>query len=422
MPVVSDEVVSIHSLRLPEGDELSIPLSSASTEAGDIQHAIALYRELSKANEKAVDQFIPRWRAALGIPGSESILAMGYRIILLEMEEKPDPQLISFLRQFISFTRFRGADVHSKKPKEFPGAWDITIEGNSSFLNGLTDELAAMLVVIAADVNPQHAEIVSTATDIAAQLSEQLVDWSATPTVLPARPGRELERRFYGESSFVQLKDELRIHTVRIKSQLAKYRSAKGPTAWRQRHALQLPVRVDSPALLSAARRLRRIASDLLQRSPNNHLDAAITRFDQAAPNLILLRDIAEHMDEYSIGRGRRDIGNAEPSEVFSIVIEHDDVSIAARGQTLKVLATYEACLSLVNCLSEFSDHYALFYLMPIIADFDFGTFDGQRFVPVARDSETAEQSRQRALINQSRMQSNFKLPDKQCPECGEQL
>jgi hypothetical protein len=349
---------------------------------------------------------------------------MGYRIILLEVGEKPDPQLISFLRQFISFTRYQGASVYAKKPKDFPGTWDITIDGNSSFLNELTSELAAVLVLIAADISPQNADLMRTAAEITSQLRDQLVDWSTTPTVLPARPGRELSQRFYGESSFVQLKDELLIHEKRIKGHLAKYHGAKGPTAWRQRHALGLPIRVDSLALLSTARRLRRIASDLLQRLPNDHLDAAITRFDQTAPNLIVLRDIAEHIDEYSIGRGRRDVGNAEPAEVFSISIENYDVSISAREQTLKVLATYQACLSLIDCLSEFSDHYALFHLIPIVADFDFGAYDGQRLLPVARDSETVEQSQQRALIEEHRirMQANFKLPDERCSECGEQL
>jgi hypothetical protein len=81
---------------------------------------------------------------------------MGYRIILLEMEEKPDPRLVSFLGQFISYTRRQRASVHSKRPKKFPGIWDITIEGNSSFLNELTTELAVMLAVIATDIDPQN--------------------------------------------------------------------------------------------------------------------------------------------------------------------------------------------------------------------------------------------------------------------------
>jgi hypothetical protein len=320
---------------------------------------------------------------------------MGYRIILLEMEGRPDSQLVSFLQQFIAYTRSQGAGVHSKRPKEFPGTWDITVEGNSSFLNELTTGISAMLTVIAADIDPQNAEITYVASEITSQLVSQIVDWSSAPTVLPDRPGRELGQRISGESSFLQLKDELIIHKTRIKDHLSRHHKAKGATAWRQRDALQLPTRIDSLALLSTARRLRRIAIDLLKRVPNDHLDAAIGRFDQATPNLILLRDIAEHIDEYSIGRGRRDTGNVEPAEVFYITLEEDDVSITARGQTLKVLAAFESCVSLINCLSAFSDHYAIFYLMPLVADFDFGTYDGQRFVPVARESETVEQAEQ---------------------------
>lgn len=349
---------------------------------------------------------------------------MGYRIILLEMKEAPDSRIVSLLRQLASYTRHQGASVHSKRPKRFPGTWDITVEGNSSFLNELTTEIASILPVIANDIDPHHKEVMDVATDIISQLADQIVDWNSVPTVLPDRAGRELGQRISGESSFVQIKEELRIHKTRIKGNLSKYRSAKGPTAWHQRDTLRLPIRIDSLALLSTARRLRRIASDLAKRVPNDHLDAAINNFDQATPNLILLRNIAEHIDEYSIGRGKRDTRNTEPAEVFYIAIEDEDVSITARSQTLKMLAAHEACLSLINCLSAFKDHYALFHLLPMFADFDFGTYDGQRFVPVARDSETVEQSQQRALMNEARskMQSEFKLPEEWCPECGRQL
>src|SRR5581483_10125739 len=157
---------------------------------------------------------------------------------------------------------------------------------------------------------------------------------------------------------------------------------------------------------------------------PSRHLEKAISRFTLKVPGLVTLRDVAEHIDEYSIGCGRRDLRGTEPGEVFSIAIGLRDIEISARGQLLEALATHKACLALINCLGSDSDHRAIFHLIPVIADFDFMTYDGRRFVPVARDSETDEQSKERALLNghMHRIQSRLRLPNERCPECNEWL
>lgn len=70
-PVASDNVISSFGLRLPNGESLDIPQSSYATNAADRQRAIALYRSLSRGNEKAYDEFLAKWRAAYGEPGNE---------------------------------------------------------------------------------------------------------------------------------------------------------------------------------------------------------------------------------------------------------------------------------------------------------------------------------------------------------------
>jgi hypothetical protein len=354
--------------------------------------------------------------------------SMGYRIIAIEMPAEPVSQIVTFLRQFAAFAKFQGLDVFVQKPKEYPGIWDLTIEGNSSYLDEFTPEIirmaAVIAAVIAADIDPDSEDLKGTVTAIASQLSEQVVAWRDVPAITPARRGRELAQRLSGESSITQLKDELRIHETRIRRQLTRYRNVSGPTAWRQRHKLSLLLRVDCLALVGVARRLRRIASDLHRRLPSNHLYKAISRFDQKTSGLIALRDIAEHIDEYSIGHGKRDDTDTEPGEVFSVIIQNRDITITARGQALSILATHKACLSLINCLASVSDYRAFIHLIPVIVDFDFMTHNGQHFELVARGNETAEQSKERAILTEHtrRIQSKLRLPDKRCPECNEWL
>ncbi len=271
---------------------------------------------------------------------------MGYRIIDVELSEDPDAELAAFLKQFAAFARFRGADVFVEKPDAYPGIWNLIIEGNSSFLNELTPELIRVAEEIAADINPGNERLASAVASIASHLNDQVVDWSDFPAITPARPGREFAERLSGESSFLQLKDELGVHATRIRGQLTKYRTAKGSMAWRRRHKLSLLLRVDSLALITAARRLHRIADDIHRRLPSHHLESAIGCFDRNTTGLISLRDVAEHIDEYSIGNGRRDLHNGEPGEVFCILIDDYDVVVSARLQTLSVMKTHQEAYS----------------------------------------------------------------------------
>ncbi len=348
---------------------------------------------------------------------------MGYRIIAFEMPVEPVNQIVVFLKQLVAFARFQALDVSVKKPKAYPGIWELTIEGNGAYLDEFTPEFINMAAVIAADIDPGSEDLRRAVASIASELNEQIADWSSVHTIAPARQGRELEQRLSGESSFMQLKNELSIHEARIRKQLTRYYRVTGPTAWRQRSKLSSLLRIDCLALVAAARRLHRIASDLHRRLPSDHIGRAISRFDRMTPGLITLRDIAEHIDEYSIGHGKRDVTNTQPGEVFSVVIQNQDVVISARSETLSVLATCEACLSLINCLTNYSNNRAFIHLAPVIGDFDFVTYDGQRSELVARENETVEQVEARTkLIEHTRhiLPKLLELPVKHCSECNE--
>lgn len=70
-PVASDDVISSFGLRLPNGESVDIPLSTYAIATEDRQRAIALYRSLSRGNDRAYDEFLAQWRAAYGEPGDE---------------------------------------------------------------------------------------------------------------------------------------------------------------------------------------------------------------------------------------------------------------------------------------------------------------------------------------------------------------
>jgi len=145
---------------------------------------------------------------------------MGYRIIALDMLAEPASQVVVFLKQLAAFARFQGLQVYVEKPKVYPGIWELTIEGNGAYLDEFRLEFIKMAAVIAADIDPGSEDLRSVVAAIASELNEQIADWSSGHTIAPARRGRELEQRLSGESSFMQLKDELRIHETRIRKQL----------------------------------------------------------------------------------------------------------------------------------------------------------------------------------------------------------
>ena len=233
---------------------------------------------------------------------------MGYRVIELELSTAPTDLELSLLRQVVAFARFNKASAFLTVPKRYPAVLEVVIEGNSSFLNDFIPYLNDSITQIATDIDPNSESLQSVVASIASQLNAQIVDWSDVTTVVLARKGRELEQITEGDSSFKQIGVELSIHAKRIRDELAKYQKAAGPKAWRRRHDLFLMLRIDSLSLIVAARRLRRTAENIRRHLSGSHLSKALSRFDQKAPHLVDLRNIAEHVDEYSIGRGRYDV------------------------------------------------------------------------------------------------------------------
>ncbi len=343
---------------------------------------------------------------------------MGDRVIQLQWPTAPTRQELSLLRQVVAFASFYSVGADLSVPKRYPATVEITIGGNSSFLNEFSPYLNDSIAQIAADIDPNSETLRSIASSIAFQLNEQIVDWSDVPGLVLARKGRELEERISGDSSFRQVETELGVHARRIQDELEKYQKATGPRAWRRRHDLIILLRIDSLALIAAARRLRRIADDVRRRLPGSHLLRATKKFDRATPHLIDLRNIAEHIDEYGIGRGRQDASELEPGDVFQLDINDDCLTIVARQHAVDVLAVHRACQSLTECLAAAIDRNMITSLAPPIADFDFVEYTeaGMRIIP--RSNETDEHAQARSLIVSSINRTLRKLPGKRCPKC----
>ena len=347
---------------------------------------------------------------------------MGYRVIRLELTTAPTGLDLLLLRQVVAFARFNKADAFLTVPKRYPAALEVTIEGNSSFLNDFTPYLNDSIAQIAIDIDPNNESLQSIAASIASQLNAQIVDWSDVSTLMLARRGRELEERIAGDSSFRQIGMELDIHAKRIRGELAKCQKAAGPRAWRRRHDLVLLLRIDSLALIVTARRLRRIADDVRRHLPGSHLPEALGRFDQETPHLVDLRNIAEHIDEYGIGRGRHDASELEPGDVFRLEANGEHVTITARQHSVDVHSVYEACRSLIECLTGAIDHHKITHLFPPIADFDFVAYTETGTQILARSDESAEHAEARSLLVSEINRTLKNLPGRRCPECNHWL
>jgi len=346
---------------------------------------------------------------------------MGYRIVRIEMAVDPTQAEADLLAEVTAYAEFKNATVYVDESNEYPGTWEITLEGNSSFLNAITPQIVNMAARIVCDIDPQDENLKRITSSVSAQLTEQIVDWNGVLAVTSARNGRELRERLDGEASFRQMREEFRIHDDRIGTEIDEYHLIRGADAWRRRHELALMLRVDGLALIAGARRLRRLADDVRRRMPGTHLNAAIRAFDGETPGLIALRDIAEHIDQYSIGRGRNDVNLPEPGDVFAVSIDTADLSISARSHSVQIRRTYRACMALIQCLTNASDHRSLLYLLPPLADYDFEVHTENVFKILPRAKETAEHAQARELIDSAmtNLPSKVKMPRKRCAQCN---
>jgi hypothetical protein len=349
------------------------------------------------------------------------IHGMGYRVIGLELLAAPTEPELSLLDQIVAFARFNEIDAFLEAPEYYPGVLELTIEANSSYLNEITPRFNDSIARIATDIDPNNGSLQSIVASVASQLNAQIVDWSGVPGMVVAQKGRELGERIGGESSFSQIGAELDIHATRIRDELTEYQKVTGPTAWRRRHELALMLRIDSLSLIASARRLRRIAVDVRHRLPGSHLNKALNRFDQEAPHLINLRNIAEHIDEYSIGHGRSDATGLEPGDVFTLELNAGRITITARQHTLNVFSVYEASRSLVECLTSATHHHMITHLMPPIADFDFVEYTETGVEIIARSDESAEHAKARSELVAT-IGRKITLPATRCPKCNSWL
>jgi hypothetical protein len=148
----------------------------------------------------------------------------------------------------------------------------------------------------------------------------------------------------------------------------------------------------------------------------------ALDRFDQKALHLVDLRNIAEHIDEYSIGRGRHDVSGLEPGDIFELEVNGEHVTITARQRTVDVLSVYEACKSLIECLIAAIHRHMITHLFPPIAGFDFVAYTETGTQIIARSDESAEHVEARSQLA-SAMNRTFRNPSaERCPECNHWL
>lgn len=345
------------------------------------------------------------------------------------MEDPASPACQAFLAQMSAFSAFHGCqpDFAENGSEHGVGRVAFTLDANSMWLNEFTDVFVDGCQEIAADIDPDDAELNRIVETIRSQLSAQLVPVSGDGVVTIARPGREGLQRIEGEASFLVLIDELEVHTERVRNNLTQLLSVSGVDSWRQRIHLRWMAAIDAGALIRSARRLERVAQQMRCLIPGEHLDLVHASFIGDTKGLIDLRDIAEHVDEYAIGRGRRDPPGEQPGAVFEYSITNEDIIVSARDHSLSVLHIAERSFRLGRCLKAASDHHPFHVLFPNGLDMDFmeeGSDGGMAYVE--REAETAEQREARAVWESVRnapsASGTQETEDHVCPECGRAL
>src|SRR4051794_25529213 len=100
---------------------------------------------------------------------------MGWRTITLELNTEPTPALAELLGQLVEVAAFHGIDGVLDEPAGYPGIWELTLEANSSFLNGMSRIIADELSQIARDISPTDVALAAMADDVRRQLADQIV-------------------------------------------------------------------------------------------------------------------------------------------------------------------------------------------------------------------------------------------------------
>ncbi len=349
---------------------------------------------------------------------------MGSRSVFVSFHEVPSDAVLEWVRQFCACAEWYGAGPGSELRAEDGGhLLEIQLDANSDLLNWCTPPLCEAASTIARDIDPEDSDLAELAALVAQQLTEQLVPHEPDRFVTYTRPGREALERLAGEESVPALLEELSVHQARVHNDLHAIATASGPAAWRARFKHEFTARVDALAIVNSARRFERVATDLRDRLRDLHLTAALSTFQSATRHVADIRNIAEHVDKYAIGRGHLDRGgNVEPGDVIQLFVERDDVLLAARGRTVSVSAVVEACERLGSCLNATTSARFFDLHFPEGLDFDFMVVepDGSRRIVVELNEE---QKAFKAALAASRAKAAPKEIDKgACPTCGLKL
>ncbi|WP_146167568.1 hypothetical protein [Micromonospora sp. MH33] len=265
------------------------------------------------------------------------------------------------------------------------------MHGNSGFLNAWVDDFADMAIQIAKDIAPQDSHLVAIAVDAGNQLREQkLVHEPGEIVFLPTRASREGSERLKGEASMDALLRELAVHERRLLADLKNFNNATGAKAWNKRFRVQFVARVDGLAIINCARRMERIARDLQKRlNGNPHIMAALQVFRQRTSHVTDLRNIAEHLDEYVVGGGKIDgAAQTEPGEVFDILIDQEDVVLAARGRSARILDVASAVRDLCQCVQRTTEARFMELTWADGVDFDYAIIEQDGTSRILREDE----------------------------------
>ncbi|MBA3361057.1 MAG: hypothetical protein H0T94_06255 [Acidimicrobiia bacterium] len=278
---------------------------------------------------------------------------MGWRTVEFRLEDPDSATCQEFLQQMASFGAFHGCspDFERSGSHDDEGWVVFTLEGNSLWLNDFTDLFIGGCREIAADIAVGDEKLNKILDAIQSQLEDQRTPIDRNPVVTVARKGRERLERVEGQASFGALIEELGVHVGRVRDVLSQLASVRGSEGWHARIELRRIAAIDAEAVIRTARRLERVARHMCELLSDKHLHKAYNSFMEDTKALVDLRDIAEHLDEYVVGRGKRDESGEQPGPVFESAVTGDDVVVIARGRSLGVLYAAKCAFRLGECL-----------------------------------------------------------------------
>lgn len=346
---------------------------------------------------------------------------MGWRSVFVSFDRAPSDAVLEWVKQFCACAEWYGAGPGSEWREEDGGhLLKIQLDANSSHLNSCTPPLCEAAGTIVRDIDPEDSDLAELAAVVAQQLTEQVVPHDPDRIVTFTRPGREASERLGGEASVPVLLRELALHQSRVQDDLHAIATALGPAAWRTRLDHEFAARVDALAICNTARRVERVATDLRDRLRDLHLAAALGAFQNATQHIPDIRNIAEHLDEYTIGRGHLDMGgNVEPGEVIQLTVERDDVLLAARGRTVSVGIVVEACERLASCLNATTSARFFDLYFPKGLDWDFMVVEPDGSTRIVVELNEEQKAFKAALSAHREKAVRTQLDNGACPTCG---